>query len=127
MFMHSYGSQEEKYNSYYTILSKSELVRTRLPNFLLSISRCTEQNSSINFIKLFKRQLQNKMFLQNLRNFSEQNTELLKFFHESSVFCPENLSKFYITLFRNRVYPRLLNSSIKLIELCIYFSHQWAH
>ena len=41
----------------------------------------------------------------------------LRSFHESSVFFPENFCKFYRTLFCNRLYPRLLNSSIKFKEL----------
>ena len=35
----------------------------------------------------------------------------------TSVFCPEKFRKFYRTLFCNRLYPRLLNSSIKFVEL----------
>ena len=40
----------------------------------------------------------------------------LRFFHEISVFCPEKFRKFYRTLFSNRLYPQLLNSSKELIE-----------
>ena len=41
---------------------------------------------------------------------------------QTSVFCCKKFHKFYRTLFCNRLYPRLLNSSIKFIEL--FFSAQ---
>ena len=48
----------------------------------------------------------------------------LRFFHESCVVCPENFRKFDRTMFCNRLYPWLLNSSIKCIEL--FFSEYLA-
>ena len=39
---------------------------------------------------------------------------------QSPVFCSEKFCKFYRTLFRNRLYPQLLKSSIKFIELFFF-------
>ena len=48
-------------------------------------------------------------YQDKMRNFHEKISEF-------SIFSPEELRKFYRTLFYNRLYPRPLNSSIKFIE-----------
>ena len=68
-------------------------------------------------MELFKSRIQ-----ANIEQSSVKSTELfrtkywtLRFFHESFVFRPEKFRKFYRTLFCNRLYSGLLNSSIKFI------------
>ena len=46
----------------------------------------------------------------------------VRFFHESSVFCPEKFRKFDRILFCNRLYQQLLDNSIKFIELFFQYT-----
>ena len=88
---------KKKFNQFYGSIQESR------------IQAITEQ-SSIQFTELFRTKYWT-----------------LKFFHESFVFWLEKFRKFYRTLFCNRLYPWLLNSSIKFIKLFFFSDYPSVH